>query len=103
MLVPNELHEWDLGIWRQILIHLLRLLNTLGAAQVNEFDARYAHRLFVCLSLMSYCSFRKISTFGRDTIRKFDDNVLALKKMAARNFEDILQVWCRYACDVTSD
>lgn len=30
--------------------------------------------------------------FGRDTIRKFDSNVSEMKQMAARNFEDILQV-----------
>ena len=38
------------------------------------------------------CRFRQISTFGRDTIRRFDGNVSELKKMAARNFDDILQV-----------
>lgn len=37
-------------------------------------------------------SYRKIPTFGRDTIRKFSDNVSALTKLAARDFEDLLQV-----------
>ncbi|KAI0631039.1 hypothetical protein C8Q77DRAFT_1062570, partial [Trametes polyzona] len=31
-------------------------------------------------------------TFGRGTIRKFGSNVAALKKLAARDFEDMLQV-----------
>ena len=31
-------------------------------------------------------------SFGRDTIRRFARNVSELKKMAARDFEDILQV-----------
>jgi hypothetical protein len=31
-------------------------------------------------------------TFGRDTIRKFHNNVSAMKKLGARDFEDILQV-----------
>ena len=31
-------------------------------------------------------------TFGRDTIRHFHKNVSELKRMAARDFEDILQV-----------
>ncbi|KAJ6582168.1 hypothetical protein B0H19DRAFT_845485, partial [Mycena capillaripes] len=35
--------------------------------------------------------FRKIPTFGRSTIRRFHTNVSELKKLAARDFEDILQ------------
>lgn len=31
-------------------------------------------------------------TFGRDTIRRFASNTSEMKKMAARDFEDILQV-----------
>jgi hypothetical protein len=34
-------------------------------------------------------------TFGRETIRRFSSNVSGLNKMAARDFEDILQV-CSY-------
>lgn len=33
-----------------------------------------------------------MSTFGRDTIRKFTNNVSGMKKLAARDFEDLLQV-----------
>lgn len=36
--------------------------------------------------------FRQVPTFGRDTIRKFGGSVSAMKKLAARDFEDILQV-----------
>lgn len=31
-------------------------------------------------------------TFGADTIRRFSNNVSELKKFAARDFEDLLQV-----------
>lgn len=37
-------------------------------------------------------SFCQVPTFGRDTICRFRRNVSELKKMAARDFEDILQV-----------
>ena len=37
-------------------------------------------------------SFRQVPTFGRDIIRRFRKNVSELKKMAARDFEDVLQV-----------
>jgi acyl carrier protein phosphodiesterase len=33
-----------------------------------------------------------VPTFGRDTIRKFCANVSDLTKLAARDFEDLLQV-----------
>ena len=37
-------------------------------------------------------SYRDIPPFGRDTIQKFSNNVSGLKRLAARDFEDILQV-----------
>jgi hypothetical protein len=36
--------------------------------------------------------YRQIPTFGRDTIRKFSNNASGMKKLAARDFEDLLQV-----------
>ena len=36
--------------------------------------------------------FRLVPTFGRGTIRRFATNASEMKKMAARNFEDLLQV-----------
>jgi hypothetical protein len=47
------------------------------------------------LSLIAYSSFRKIPTFGRSTIRRFRADVSEMKKPAARDFEDILQVSAR--------
>jgi hypothetical protein len=42
--------------------------------------------------LMHTLSYRLIPTFGRDTIRRFSNNVSEMKKLAARDFEDMLQV-----------
>jgi len=39
-----------------------------------------------------YIRFRDVPTFGRGTIRRFTDNVSDMKKLAAQDFEDILQV-----------
>ena len=39
-----------------------------------------------------YCSYRLISTFGHGTIRTFAANSSEMKKLAARDFEDLLQV-----------
>lgn len=39
-------------------------------------------------------SFRLVPSFGRDTIRRFANDVSDLKQLAARDYEDILQVSC---------
>jgi len=44
------------------------------------------------IDLASSLRYRAVPTFGTNTIRKFSSNVSELKKMAARDFEDILQV-----------
>jgi len=36
--------------------------------------------------------YRQIPTFGRGTIRRFHKNASAMKRLAARDFEDLLQV-----------
>jgi hypothetical protein len=38
-------------------------------------------------------SYRLVSPFGRSTIRKFSSDVSGMKKLAARDFEDLLQVF----------
>ncbi|KAF9565461.1 hypothetical protein CPC08DRAFT_629877, partial [Agrocybe pediades] len=35
--------------------------------------------------------YRRVSMFGRNTIRRFSNNALVMKKLAARDFEDLLQ------------
>ncbi|CUA68632.1 Patatin-like phospholipase domain-containing protein 7 [Rhizoctonia solani] len=75
MLTPDLLHEFELGVWKSVLTHLIRMLATLRTDAVETFDSR----------------FREITTFGSDTIRKFRHNVSAMRKFAARDFEDVLQ------------
>ncbi|KAJ7156268.1 hypothetical protein C8R46DRAFT_1004688 [Mycena filopes] len=75
MFVPDLLHEVELGGWKSLFIHLIRILYAYSPISVEKLDER----------------FRKIPTFGRSTIRRFHANVSAMKKLAARDFEDILQ------------
>ena len=60
-----------------------------------EFKLLTRGKLF-CISLIHrlniYIKFRDVPTFGRGTIRRFADNVSDMKKLAGRDFEDILQV-----------
>ena len=46
--------------------------------------------------LILYSSYCLISAFGRSTIRKFSSDVSAMKKLAGRDFEDLLQVYIYY-------
>ena len=34
------MHEFDLGVWKGIFTHLLRLLDSLGRDKLNELDRR---------------------------------------------------------------
>ncbi|CDO75447.1 hypothetical protein BN946_scf184823.g1 [Trametes cinnabarina] len=60
--VPDLMHEFELGVWKGTFAHLLRLLDTQGDDVVTEFNRRM----------------RSLPTFGRDTIRKFWDNIAPL-------------------------
>ncbi|KAI0737525.1 hypothetical protein C8Q80DRAFT_1115077 [Daedaleopsis nitida] len=76
--VPDLMHEFELGVWKAVLTHLIRILIAAGGDIIQKLDRRFA----------------LTPTFGRDTIRRFGANISGLKKLAARDFEDILQ--CAY-------
>jgi hypothetical protein len=44
MLVVDLMHEFELGVWKSTLIHIIRVLHAAapGGRLVAEFDARYA-------------------------------------------------------------
>ena len=44
------------------------------------------------ISVLKTNRYRKVPTFGRGTIRHFDSNASGMKKLAARDYEDLLQV-----------
>ncbi|PPQ84255.1 hypothetical protein CVT26_011861, partial [Gymnopilus dilepis] len=77
ILVPDLLHEFELGVWKALLTHLIRVLYAAASdgSLVAELDKR----------------FRDIPTFGSSTIRRFATNASEMKKLAGRDFEDLLQ------------
>jgi hypothetical protein len=94
MFVVDLMHEVELNVFKSLFIHLLRILNSVDGALVVELDRRYAdlsRHLFV-ETLTSVQRFREIPSFGKDTIRRFSNNVSGLRKLAARDFENIFQV-----------
>lgn len=42
LLVVDQMHEFELGVWRALFIHLLRMLESLDKTLINELDRRYA-------------------------------------------------------------
>ncbi|KAJ6631674.1 hypothetical protein B0H10DRAFT_1902393 [Mycena sp. CBHHK59/15] len=81
MLVPDFMHEFELGVFKAFFIYLLRILYAHGESAIQNLNIR----------------FRLIPTFGRSTIRCFTQNTSALKKLAAWNYQSILLV--RLSCN----
>ncbi len=46
ILVVDQMHEFELGVWKALIIHLVCILNALGQSQVQEFNSRYVIMLF---------------------------------------------------------
>jgi hypothetical protein len=65
-----------------LLIHRWSMNWTAGMSAVRSIHCK----------LTGIFSFRQVPTFGRDKIRKFGENASEMKKLAARDYEDLLQV-----------
>lgn len=40
MLVVDLMHEFEIGVWRSVFIHLLRILQTVDSGLIHELDRR---------------------------------------------------------------
>jgi len=98
MLVVDLLHEFELGVWKALFTHLIRILHAAAphGGLVADLDRRYVNYT-VSYNLPRFINsvttrFRAMPTFGSSTIRRFATNASEMKKLAARDFEDLLQV-----------
>lgn len=105
-MAPDVLHEVEIGVWKSLFIHLLRLLEAVDKSTINILNKRSVP---VFLSLTSsdpkpclLSRFREVPGFGKDTIRCFGNNVSEMKQLAARDWEDLLQVRSNLVFDSTS-
>lgn len=98
MFVVDLMHEVELGTWKHLFIHLLRILDAKDPSLLYEVDSRLAPVTISADYCINYffSRFRKVPSFGCDTIRRFSSNTSEMKKLAARDFEDILQVKPQY-------
>ena len=76
--MPDVMHEFDLGVWKAVLVHLIRILYAAGGTRIQELNERY----------------RGIPAFGT-SIRAITSDVSAMKQLTAHDFEDILIVSSR--------
>ncbi|GJF00863.1 hypothetical protein PsYK624_171650 [Phanerochaete sordida] len=75
ILVPDLLHEMELGVWKALFIHLLRILDCIDGTLKSEV----AYRL------------RQVPSFG-DAIRRISGDRTLLKRITAHEYEDMLQI-----------
>jgi hypothetical protein len=103
MLMVDIMHEFKLGIWKALFVHTIRILYVVapGGRLVALLDERYSGWRF---SLAYYIAtpflgltttflnrYRRTPSFSH-AIQRFTNNVSEPKKLAARDFEDLLQV-----------
>jgi len=94
MLAVDMMHEFELGVWKTLFTHILRVLYAASGpsgALIDVLNERY-WRTFVGDMWLTPSRFRQVPTFGLSTIRSFRDNVSEMKRLAAWDYEDLLQV-----------
>jgi hypothetical protein len=50
MFVVDLLHEFELGVWKAIFIHLMRILLAAGGTAVKDLNSRYVIMLFATVT-----------------------------------------------------
>ena len=48
MLIVDIMHEFKLGTWKALLMHLVQILHSVGAATVQEFNSWYVLLFSTC-------------------------------------------------------
>ena len=93
MLVVDFMHEVELGVWKVLFTHLIRILYAVDSSGslVAELDLRFNTNFLRIDIELKYIRYRQVSPFSQ-TIRQFSNNVSEMKKLAAQDYEDLLQV-----------
>jgi len=95
LMTVDTLHDVDIGEGKRLLTHIVRIIESIGVEAVHKFDERCVHCMCVDMTnpgRSCFPSFRMIPTFGETTIRRFDGDVSALKRLTGSEIEDTLQV-----------
>ena len=87
----DPMHDIESGVWKDLFTHLIQIQTEKGVKYISELNQMYVSHWLKILWLNHY-RYRCVATFGRGTIHKFKANVSEMKKLALRDFEDLLQV-----------
>ncbi|KAG2070095.1 hypothetical protein BDR04DRAFT_1019881 [Suillus decipiens] len=63
MFMVNELHEFELSVWKAKFTHLMHILHAAGGDSMQKLNRRY----------------HATPTFSRGSIQKFNSNALSIK------------------------
>jgi len=93
MLIVDFLHKVELGVWKSLFVHLVRILYAAApnGRLVAVLDERYVAKNLRISPELRVARFRQVPAFSQ-TIHWFTNNVSEMKKLAARDYKDILQV-----------
>jgi hypothetical protein len=67
MLLVDLMHEFELGVWKALFIHLLRMLEALDKTLILKLDRRYVSNLDRCEHHGSLCRIAFVA-FGRSLV-----------------------------------
>ena len=57
MLIVNFMHEWELGVWKGLSIHLIRLVTAQGGHTIHNLDVRSIQCAFVIIPVVTVSQF----------------------------------------------
>ena len=93
MLVVDLMHNYELGVWKGIFTHLIQIYAAAPNGNlVMELYQRWPVQHTLAPNGDYIHRFHMVLTFGQSTIHWFASNTLEMKRLAAHNFEDPLQV-----------
>ncbi|KIJ48397.1 hypothetical protein M422DRAFT_129160, partial [Sphaerobolus stellatus SS14] len=73
------MHKIELGVWKALFTHFIRILYTCGTEVAHIFSLFPTENAVIP------------AVSGQSTIRQFASDVLEMRKLAAHDFKDILQ------------
>ena len=93
MLIVDLLHEFELGVWKALFTHLIRILHAAAphSSLVAKLDRWYVSCTVSYQELINFSVTTNQVLDGSSTIRRFAMNASEMKKLAAC----ILRTYCR--------
>ena len=71
LLVVDLMHEFELGVWKALFIHLIRILVAQGGTAIQDFNARYVFGEYQDLLYLTLCM-ADIDRLKRSVVQPFD-------------------------------